>query len=49
MCSASQIGVLGIQDFCHVLPGLWDTIYFTSRVMGYFVQYFCLLSGVLGI
>ena len=31
------IGVLGIQDSCHLIPGIKDTFYFTSRDMGYYI------------
>ena len=42
--------VLGIQDV--TLPGIWDTIHFTFRDMGYYPFYFqgfniLLLSGIL--
>ena len=36
-------GFRGYRILVILLPGIWHTIHFTSRDMGYCVQYVCLL------
>ena len=38
-------GLEGYRNFANLLPGIWDTIHFTSRDIGYCVQYF--VAGML--
>ena len=47
--SLAHLDFTSLYEACNGVLRMQDICYFTSRDMGYYVQYFCQLSGIWGI